>query len=199
MMLAPMDFAEQDRQPSPPPSAKHDTDASVAIEFDPDELPAPVDEIEPIDLTAAAVQASVAVQDEDDDYYFVSSALLCLSIEHPLRAFAIRVVTARWFELLMLLVAIIASGFVAALDPLKGVHEGFNNVCYYTDVVFLIFFTTEAVFKIVAMGFILHPRSYMRGVCSSPIASLVQLGILFSNLIKIHGTGSTWLSSCFTA
>lgn len=143
------------------------TDARVDIASHP-ETSSAVEEIERIDRAPTPPELPVELPPalaagENDDYYFGPIALGCLTTEHPVRALAITVVSSFWFEVFMLLVVVVSSAFVAAVDPLKGSREGFNAVCYYSDIVFLVIFVGEAILKIIAMGFVRHKGSYLRG------------------------------------
>ena len=107
---------------------------------------------------------SLSPEEEDDDAIeFVDKSFFLFEPTHPIRAFCISVITNRYFSWFILLVIILNAAFLAANDPLKGRKAGFNVVNYYADFVFLAIFIVEALLKIIAMGFVLHQYSYLRG------------------------------------
>lgn len=93
---------------------------------------------------------------------FAGKSLFLFAPDHPIRAFCIKVVSNRYFGWFISLTIIVNSVFLAINDPLKSDREGFN-LNRIADYIFLVIFASEAAMKIVAMGFILHKRSYLRG------------------------------------
>ncbi|XRA99340.1 voltage-dependent calcium channel T type alpha-1H [Pycnococcus provasolii] len=89
-------------------------------------------------------------------------ALFCLSPENPVRMFFVRMVSSKLFEGVVLLLILFSSSLLAVDGPT--VKDGsklreFLNTC---DTFFTIVFLIEMAVKILAMGFILHPGSYLR-------------------------------------
>lgn len=66
-----------------------------------------------------------------------------------------------WFDRVILACILISSGLMAAEDPVNP-NSGRNEVLNYFDIVFTIIFAIEMIMKIVALGFVLHKRAYLR-------------------------------------
>ena len=101
---------------------------------------------------------SVVVQD---------MSLFCMSPSHPVRKFAAMVVAHRYFDRVVFASILLSAVFLAISSPdadLEGANSG-SSLAKLVDAVnwiVAILFTGEMVFKVVAQGFVLHPKSYLR-------------------------------------
>lgn len=89
------------------------------------------------------------------------SSLFIFSSTNPLRSWAYSLAFARWFENFVLVCIVISSALLAIEDP---VHENaqINKNLRFTDYLFTTVFTIEMLLKLVALGVVLHPGSYIR-------------------------------------
>lgn len=67
-----------------------------------------------------------------------------------------------WFELVMLLIVVGNCVALAIYNPLIPDTDPTLAILAVFDYVFLTLFTIEAIIRIIAMGFVLHPYSYLR-------------------------------------
>ncbi|XP_024081994.1 voltage-dependent calcium channel type A subunit alpha-1 isoform X1 [Cimex lectularius] len=89
------------------------------------------------------------------------SSMFILSPTNPLRSAAHWVVNLRYFDFFIMIVITLSSIALAAEDPV--VEESTRNVILnYFDYAFTGVFTIEMLLKILDMGIILHPGSYLR-------------------------------------
>ena len=90
---------------------------------------------------------------------YATVSLCCLSVTNPFRNKIIQLVAINpWFDRFILMV-IIANCFFLAID--KEI-ESITNYMETIDLVFLIIYTGEMIFKIIAMGFFMRAHSYLR-------------------------------------
>ncbi|CAB4001908.1 voltage-dependent N-type calcium channel subunit alpha-1B-like isoform X1, partial [Paramuricea clavata] len=90
-------------------------------------------------------------------------SLFCLSEQNCVRRAATVIVESRAFDI-FILATIIANCVVLALDaPLPSNDKSaISDELEKSEIFFLVIFTIEAILKIVALGFVLHPGSYLR-------------------------------------
>ena len=88
---------------------------------------------------------------------YASVSLCGCTVTNPIREFVIKVVTNHWFDR-FIIVCIILNSIVLALD------DPYHPNWYYTnsDYLFLTVFSVEMFLKIIAMGFVMRPYSYLR-------------------------------------
>lgn len=86
----------------------------------------------------------------------------------------------RWFDRLILLVILVNSIFLALDSP----SDNTKNYQFYADYVFLVIYTIEMCLKVIAMGFLLRPHSYLR--------DLWNVVILYSSLSRFSLTSLWW-------
>ncbi|KAK2584123.1 hypothetical protein KPH14_006561 [Odynerus spinipes] len=104
-------------------------------------------------------------QDEDDDTgpkpMLPYSSMFILSPTNPVRRAAHWVVNLKYFDFFIMVVISLSSIALAAEDP---VWEGSprNKILNYFDYAFTGVFTIEMILKIIDLGIILHPGSYLR-------------------------------------
>ncbi|XP_071560308.1 voltage-dependent calcium channel type A subunit alpha-1 isoform X10 [Temnothorax nylanderi] len=104
-------------------------------------------------------------QDEDDDTgpkpMLPYSSMFILSPTNPIRRAAHWVVNLRYFDFFIMVVISLSSIALAAEDPVSE-HAWRNEILNYFDYAFTGVFTIEMVLKIIDLGIILHPGSYLR-------------------------------------
>ncbi|XP_026668099.1 voltage-dependent calcium channel type A subunit alpha-1 isoform X6 [Ceratina calcarata] len=104
-------------------------------------------------------------QDEDDDTgpkpMLPYSSMFILSPTNPIRRAAHWVVNLRYFDVFIMVVITLSSIALAAEDPVWE-ESPRNKVLNYFDYAFTGVFTVEMLLKIVDLGIILHPGSYLR-------------------------------------
>lgn len=88
---------------------------------------------------------------------YASVSLCGCTVTNPIREFVIRIVVYEWFDRVILL-TIMANSVTLALDDPFNPIELFKTM----DYIFLTIFTLEMVLKIIAMGFVMRPYSYLR-------------------------------------
>jgi len=99
-------------------------------------------------------------------YYFAPVAFGCLTMKHPIRKFAIHVITNKWFERTILLFIVLNSIILAMtdysvidneyspVDEWEGETSYRNSLSTSTESIFIVAFTFEMLFKILGMGFL---------------------------------------------
>ncbi|XP_032666768.1 voltage-dependent calcium channel type A subunit alpha-1 isoform X1 [Odontomachus brunneus] len=104
-------------------------------------------------------------QDEDDDTgpkpMLPYSSMFILSPTNPIRRGAHWVVNLRYFDFFIMIVISLSSIALAAEDPVWDLAPR-NKILNYFDYAFTGVFTIEMVLKIIDLGIILHPGSYLR-------------------------------------
>lgn len=119
-----------------------------------------------IGSTSLESQPVLAVQPLHEEMpRYIGKSLFLFEPDHPVRAVCIKVISNRIFKWFILLTIVVNSIFLAIQDPTKSDRSGFNRVIHIADYFFLAIFASEAALKIIAMGFILHQKSYLRGAC----------------------------------
>jgi hypothetical protein len=88
---------------------------------------------------------------------YASVSLCGCTVTNPIREFVIKIVVYPWFDRFILL-TIIANSIVLALeDPYNP-----NDAIQKLDYIFLSIFSIEMILKIIAMGLVMRPYSYLR-------------------------------------
>ncbi|KAG7196633.1 hypothetical protein KM043_015981 [Ampulex compressa] len=104
-------------------------------------------------------------QDEDDDTgpkpMLPYSSMFILSPTNPVRRAAHWVVNLRYFDFFIMVVISLSSIALAAEDPVWE-DSPRNAILNYFDYAFTGVFTIEMILKIIDLGIILHPGSYLR-------------------------------------
>jgi hypothetical protein len=96
---------------------------------------------------------------QDSQKNYATVALCCLSVTNPFRNSIIQLVMVNpWFDR-FILITIMVNCLVLATD--KEVDFITNNV-ETIDLAFLIIYTLEMIFKVIAMGFFTREHSYLR-------------------------------------
>ncbi|XP_070508106.1 voltage-dependent calcium channel type A subunit alpha-1 isoform X3 [Chironomus tepperi] len=89
------------------------------------------------------------------------SSMFILSPTNPIRRGAHWVVNLRYFDFFIMIVICLSSIALACEDPVDEDSEK-NKILNYFDYGFTCVFTLELLFKVVDLGIILHPGSYLR-------------------------------------
>ncbi|XP_023245623.1 voltage-dependent calcium channel type A subunit alpha-1 [Copidosoma floridanum] len=104
-------------------------------------------------------------QDDEDDSgpkpMLPYSSMFILSPSNPVRRGAHWVVNLRYFDFFIMVVISLSSIALAAEDPVNDSNPR-NTILNYFDYAFTCVFTIEMLLKIVDLGLILHPGSYLR-------------------------------------
>ncbi|XP_011688054.1 PREDICTED: voltage-dependent calcium channel type A subunit alpha-1-like isoform X2 [Wasmannia auropunctata] len=104
-------------------------------------------------------------QDENDDTgpkpMLPYSSMFILSPTNPIRRAAHWVVNLRYFDFFIMVVISLSSIALAAEDPVTESAPR-NKILNYFDYAFTCVFTIEMLLKIIDLGVILHPGSYLR-------------------------------------
>lgn len=99
------------------------------------------------------------VHEDDQEKNYATVALCCCSVTNPFRNKIIHMVAINpWFDRFILFVIIFNCFFLALDKEVDIVTENMEQI----DFIFLIIYTCEMVFKIIAMGFIMRTNSYLR-------------------------------------
>ena len=95
----------------------------------------------------------------DSQKNYATVALCCLSVTNPFRNKIIQIVTVNpWFDRFILFVILVNCIVLAADKEVEFVTENVETI----DFAFLIIYTFEMIFKIIAMGFVTREHSYLR-------------------------------------
>jgi hypothetical protein len=90
---------------------------------------------------------------------YATVSLCCLSVTNPFRNRVIQLVAINpWFDRFILIVIIVNCFFLAMDKELDIITENSDAI----DFIFLVIYTMEMVFKIIAMGFVMRAHSYLR-------------------------------------
>ncbi|CAO1437735.1 unnamed protein product [Diamesa serratosioi] len=89
------------------------------------------------------------------------SSMFILSPTNPIRRAAHWVVNLKYFDFFIMVVISLSSIALACEDPVDEDSEK-NKILNYFDYAFTCVFTMELLFKVVDLGIILHPGSYLR-------------------------------------
>ena len=90
-------------------------------------------------------------------------SLCCLSLNNPVRKACIRLVEWKPFEWMILLTIFANCVALAIATPYPNNDSNVVNLTLENvELIFLVIFTGESVFKIIAYGFAFHPGAYLR-------------------------------------
>ncbi|XP_023319162.1 voltage-dependent calcium channel type A subunit alpha-1 isoform X5 [Trichogramma pretiosum] len=110
-------------------------------------------------------EAEEKKQDDEDDSgpkpMLPYSSMFILSPTNPVRRGAHWVVNLRYFDFFIMVVISLSSIALAAEDPVNDSNPR-NTILNYFDYAFTGVFTIEMILKIIDLGIILHPGSYLR-------------------------------------
>jgi hypothetical protein len=90
---------------------------------------------------------------------YATVSLCCLSVTNPFRNRVIQLVAINpWFDRFILIVIVVNCAFLALDKEVELVDKNSNTI----DFIFLVIYTLEMIFKIIAMGFVMRAHSYLR-------------------------------------
>ncbi|XP_037051066.1 muscle calcium channel subunit alpha-1 isoform X2 [Bradysia coprophila] len=117
-------------------------------------------------------------------------ALFCLGLKNPIRKLCITVTEWKPYEYLILLTIFANCIALAVFTPYPFTDSNATNAALESvEYVFLVIFTTECVMKIIALGFMMHPGSYLRNGWNLLDFFIVVIGMisLILQSIKLDG------------
>ncbi|KAL0121113.1 hypothetical protein PUN28_008671 [Cardiocondyla obscurior] len=139
-------------------------------------------------------------QDEDDDTgpkpMLPYSSMFILSPTNPIRRAAHWVVNLRYFDFFIMVVISLSSIALAAEDPVWE-DAPRNDILNCFDYAFTGVFTIEMVLKIIDLGIILHPGSYLRefwNIMDAVVVICAMVSFTF-DMIGMSGTAGQNLST----
>ncbi|XP_071746366.1 voltage-dependent calcium channel type A subunit alpha-1 isoform X5 [Lepeophtheirus salmonis] len=91
------------------------------------------------------------------------SSMFCFSSTNPIRLFVHGIVTFPFFDTFIMIIIIMSSIALAAEDPVQE-NSRRNHILTYFDYVFTGIFAVEMILKVIDLGLIAHPGSYLRDV-----------------------------------
>lgn len=110
---------------------------------------------------AAAQEEQIEEEDSGPKPILPYSSFFILSSTNPLRVAIHWIVTKKIFDMFIMFVIILSSIALASEDPVDE-DSPRNKILGYADYGFTAIFTLECTLKILDLGFVLHPGSYLR-------------------------------------
>jgi len=105
-------------------------------------------------------------------------SIYCFALKNPIRQFFIQVTEARWFEFFILIAILGTCISLAVFTPLpNGDTNATNEFLDEIEVIFTVVFTAECCMRIIALGFISHPSSYLRNTWNVLDFTIVVIGL----------------------
>jgi len=105
-------------------------------------------------------------------------SIFLFSLKNPIRQFFIQVTEAKWFEYFILLAIVGTCISLALYTPMPGGDSNaINEFLEETEIIFTVIFTAECVMRIIALGFITHPSSYLRNAWNILDFTIVVIGL----------------------
>jgi len=117
-------------------------------------------------------------------------SVFLFKLKNPIRQFFIQVTEAKWFEIFILLAILGTCISLAVYTPLpNGDTNDTNEFLEEIEIIFTVVFTTECLMRIIALGFIMHPSSYLRNTWNILDFTIVMIGVVSMVLayMKIEG------------
>lgn len=106
------------------------------------------------------------VHDKPDPIYLSRTSLWCLDDQNFLRKALVWIIEWKWFDRIITLAILLNSALLASTDYEKRFDPTYESEWEPTqekiDRVFTWIFIVECMFKVLAMGFVLHSKSYLR-------------------------------------
>ncbi|KAG4066428.1 hypothetical protein HA402_007064 [Bradysia odoriphaga] len=121
------------------------------------------------------------------------SSMFCLSPTNPVRRGAHWIVNMKYFDFFIMFVIALSSIALAAEDPVREkspINDLLNNIDYGFTAVFAV----EMVLKVIDLGIICHPKSYLRDIWNIMDSVVVICAIVSMILNKIAGEGKSTMS-----
>ena len=150
-------------------------------EIEKDAAPKPEKESTPEGLDAIPdATEEIPMTEEELKKYNYEKSVSCFIFAHtnPIREMCRQLSSHKLFDS-FILGCILISSFCLALDnPLNDPDGGLANALIAIDLVFSIIFMVELVTKVISLGFILHPGSYLRDPWNMLDSAIVLISIL---------------------
>ncbi|XP_078597255.1 voltage-dependent L-type calcium channel subunit alpha-1D-like isoform X29 [Branchiostoma floridae x Branchiostoma japonicum] len=162
--------------PAPAPPASTSTSFGATLAQSPN--PPPLSNRWQTTLSVMTAAANKRKQRQQGPYW-PPRALFCLGLKNPIRRACMYIVEWKPFEYFILL-AIFANCVALAVYvpyPVKDSNEA-NQQLETVEYLFLVIFTLEAVFKIIAYGLIAHNGAYLRNFWNILDFTIVIIGIV---------------------
>mmetsp|Transcript_6501 Transcript_6501/g.5842 ORF Transcript_6501/g.5842 Transcript_6501/m.5842 type:complete len:171 (-) Transcript_6501:520-1032(-) len=127
----------------------------------------------------------------DADGALEGRALFLLSPDNCLRRVVHKIVSNNKFEMVIIIVIVLSSIFLALDSPLEDPDSSFSNVLFYLDLVSTVIFTIEILLKFIAYGLIFNgKKSFVRDSWNLLDLSVVAIS-LATIVIKFSSTGDS--------
>ncbi|XP_042203565.1 voltage-dependent calcium channel type A subunit alpha-1-like isoform X3 [Homarus americanus] len=121
------------------------------------------------------------------------SSMFILSPTNPIRRAAHWVVNLRYFDFFIMIVIILSSFALASEDPVREDSE-WNEFLNYFDYAFTGVFAIEMILKVIDLGVIFHPGSYLRdfwNIMDSVVVICAAVSFCFDMIPSLQLKGST--------
>jgi voltage-dependent calcium channel L type alpha-1D len=116
-------------------------------------------------------------------------ALFCLSVSNPIRRACIALVEWKPFDFFILANIFATCAVLAAYEPLPSGHiSERNQKLEKAEYFFIVVFTAECIFKVLAYGFVGHPGAYLRSAWNMLDFFIVVIGfvsLIFEKYINV--------------
>ncbi|CAJ0933163.1 unnamed protein product, partial [Mesorhabditis belari] len=118
------------------------------------------------------------------------NALLCLSLQNPMRKICIAIVEWKPFEWLILLMICANCIALAVYQPYPAQDTDNKNWWLeQIEYIFIVVFTIECILKVIAYGFLFHPGAYLRNAWNILDFIIVVIGLVSTLLSKMSIQG----------
>lgn len=94
--------------------------------------------------------------------FMKSNSLFFFTPKSPFRRVCFMICFDKVFEAVVVVMILVSSGLIAAENPSVSSTSTLGLALSHMDVIFAVFFSCEAIVKIIAMGLIMHPGAYLR-------------------------------------
>ena len=124
---------------------------------------------------------------------FSKNSLFCLGPSNKFRYVFVWIITWNWFDSFIIIAILLNSVMLASTDYQKRLEPSYESewtpIQEQIDLVFSIIFIIECVFKVVAMGFVLGPKSYLRDAWNCLDFFIVSISIV--GMLPIGGSNDS--------
>uniref|UniRef100_A0A2C9MAT1 EF-hand domain-containing protein n=2 Tax=Biomphalaria glabrata TaxID=6526 RepID=A0A2C9MAT1_BIOGL len=154
------------------------------------------DKVEASTTSSGAADAPPRVMNQTENGGFTGpkpmlpySSMFIFGPTNPIRRFCHFVVNLRYFDLFIMIVICASSVALAAEDPVND-DSPRNLILNYFDFVFTGVFTIELILKVIDLGIILHPGSYIRDLWNILDATVVICALVAFVFNAFHSDGA---------
>jgi len=117
-------------------------------------------------------------------------SIYLFTLKNPIRQLFIQITEAKWFEIFILLAILGTCISLAVYTPLpNGDTNATNEFLEEIEIIFTVIFTTECMMRILALGFIMHPSSYLRNSWNILDFTIVMIGVVSMILASLQIEG----------